>query len=230
MTWFGLLLATCWPGHSKRFRIFLGLVWALMTLAGNEWVGKQLMRKLERPYMNLAPIDEPLDVIFVHGGGIRLKPNGQAGLNDAAERLIVPALLYKKGKTKLLAAGGQGLNPSGQIVDLCDPSAEIWTGLGIPEEAIVKVREGMNTKAEIAALTKLKATRGWNRVGQCTSAWHLSRATRLAENAGLQTIPIPGDFISGPMAYTTRQVIPQPDGFDMVTRAGKEFLARLVGR
>ncbi|MEM7386203.1 MAG: YdcF family protein, partial [Verrucomicrobiota bacterium] len=226
MTWFGLLLATCWPGHSRRFRLFLGCVWGLLTLAGNEWAGKQLMRQLEQPYMNLAPIEEPLDVIFVHGGGIRLKPDGTAGLNDAAERLIGPARLYKEGKTRLLATGGQGLAPSGKVIDLCDPTAEIWAGLGIPEEAIVKVREGMNTKQEVAALAELKDRRGWTRVGQCTSAWHLQRATRLADNQGLRTIPVPGDFISGPMAFTTRHVIPQPDGIDMVTRAGKEFLAR----
>ncbi|MCU0792951.1 MAG: YdcF family protein [Opitutaceae bacterium] len=109
--------------------------------------------------------------------------------------------------------------------------ADAAVELGFPRERIVEVDTPRDTAEEVAALALLA---GADRVALVTSAWHLPRAMRLAEGAGLNALPCPADYLGGrdaavqPIAYATWDA----ESLAYTTRAWREYLgmawARLV--
>ena len=77
---------------------------------------------------------------------------------------------------------------------------------------------------------------GDRRVGILTSAWHLPRAMRLAESAGVQAVPVPSNFIgrgvvrNTPVGAIIRDCVPHHDALMINARAMKEYLATIVRR
>jgi uncharacterized SAM-binding protein YcdF (DUF218 family) len=103
--------------------------------------------------------------------------------------------------------------------------------MGIPEGAIVQVREPLRTTSdEIARYKALVEERGWKRVGLVSSAWHLPRALALCREQGLEVVPIPANHRGRPAWPSPAYLVPQFDGFLDVQFACKEYLGRLVGR
>ena len=70
-----------------------------------------------------------------------------------------------------------------------------------------------------------------SRIGLLTSAWHLPRAERLANDRGFHPRPIPSDFGTPPdVRPTVRDTLPSAQAADAISRVFKEWLAGAVGR
>lgn len=149
--------------------------------------------------------------------------------------MILAAQLYhQKIADKFVCTGRriELMNSSG--VDPAETSRDILLKLGVPDSAI-EVSDGRNTSEEMVALGQ--RFRDSNlRIGLLTSAWHLRRAMRLAENNGLHPIPIPADFRSAASVedLTTGQIveclIPSSLALTVSCSSAKEYLGMLVGR
>lgn len=219
------------PGGAAAFLCFV-----VYSLAGNNFVAEGLARALEAPYRQLNPLDEqPPDVVIVLGGGGGPGANGRLQGNGSGDRLILAAQLYHRyPATKFICTGQriESMNATG--IDPADTSRDILVRLGVPETSI-EMSGGRNTSEEMQHLATRFAASS-ERIGLLTSAWHLTRATRLATRNGLTTIPLPADFRSSPSDHslTTGQwiaaLIPDGAAFGSTWSFAKEYLGMALGR
>lgn len=228
MVWLGLLALVAWPGLGRWGRRLAALVLMGYTLAGNAWFGGWLLAGLESPYAAMSRPAGRFDAICVLGGGSAARPDGGAQLGPSGDRLIVPAKLFLSGMTGHLVASGLNVTDIGGSRSLADDTAAMWHDLGIPESSITRLSKPRTTKEEIRAYKALIATRGWMRVGVCSSAWHLRRVERICRGEGITLVPVPADFLSSPLPWVPMYAVPQARGFQNVQKAIWEYLGALT--
>lgn len=237
LLWSGLAVVAI-ALHRCRLRAlaaFVWILWLFLTLAGNEVVSRRLLADLEENYARIDPLavasrTDPFDLVVALGGSTNATPAGQAELTEAGDRVAVAARVYHAGQAKLLATTGEAkpeLQGDGRYP--AEEVRRIWRGLGIPRDAIL-VLPGATTRSEFEALAEVAEDRGWDRIGVVTSAWHMDRALRLAEAAGLRVEPLPANFLGVVPPWRLTSIIPTDQAVFETSRALKEHLARLVGR
>jgi uncharacterized SAM-binding protein YcdF (DUF218 family) len=235
LIWLGLIALTflAWRRKQRAMLISLSVLLAFYTLAGNEEVTKLLFVWLERDYAKIDPFEQgPYDAVFVLGGGIGVGANGEPQLEMSGDRAALGARLYHTGRTqRLVAMGTTILGPDGEPRNLDDEVTRIWRQWAVPDEHILQL-SGRNTREEMAAIRQMVDTHPeWKRLGLVTSAWHMRRATRLAENNGLSLEPLPANFRGTPPQWRIWSlIIPSGGGFFNSQQACKEILASLVGK
>lgn len=238
--WFALLMFSIALAVRGGRVVVAGLIAAacgLLSLVGNFEFGNALMRSLERPYLASEPLnEEPFDAIVVLGGGAWVDVKGEPVLTSAGDRVALGVRLFNAGKAPLLVCTGNDLRPARNLPTVAEMTSTVLKQLGVPDEAIVAVG-GDTTKSELASLKHAMDERGWKRVGIVTSAWHMGRVTRLAQKAGVEFVPLPGDFNSPaeadlPLWDKVRRfsIIPSASAVLQGHTAVKEYLAVLAGR
>ena len=212
---------------SKGYKRFLwGILFALITSGGNPWFGNFLLHSLERPFKNVDPLAiENLDAIVVLGGGTNDPSAFRPQLGYAGDRIFLAAELAQAQKTTTLVLTG-----SSPAQDHSEQTAELLNAIGVQGIEIIRVPEPMNTSQEIRAIKPIITTAQWQRVGVISSAWHLRRIMKLAEQNNIQLIPIPADIRGSWIDKSAHNLIPQADGIMATQLALKEYLGALVGR
>lgn len=217
----------------QRQRLLFGLAAVLslaMFVAGNSYLAIQLAGTLERPYLNINPLEAaPMDAIVVLGGGTTVGANGVSRLGWHGDRVMLAVRLYRRGLTKRIICTGSRiaeLDRNGK--DPKDITAEICIDAGVPADKIERV-DGINTSEEIRHLSV--HLKGAGRVGLITSACHMDRAMRLARGQGLEFIPMPANFHT-PAVLTPNVLdwVPDAESLVVTRTVCKQYLARLVGR
>lgn len=232
IVWFGLLGVLLYAVKQSQWRTasLLGIVFAIYTVLGNDWISHRLAARLEAPYAQVQPLEAGhFDAVFVLGGSTGTTPAGISQLDWGGDRVMLAARMFEHGQIDYLITTGQrieGLHMLGR-----DPSvetAEIWQDLGIPESKILML-DGRNTREEMAGIRALQAEHGWQRIGVITSASHLPRALRLAEKEGLQLEPLPANFEGNETPWTELSLV--ADSASMYTnhKILKEYLASALG-
>lgn len=217
--------------------------WAVLALASNRGVSARLTASLETVYppapVSSVPMTDWPDALreagFVavlgggHGdaaglsAGQRLSSSARARLTEGVRvALALPdAWLVVSGPRDSLDEDEAILPPTHARV-LADAAAE----LGFPRARIVEIDSARDTADEAQALRRLA---GDEPVALVTSAWHLPRAMRLAESAGLRAFPCPADYLGGrdarisPYAWVTWDA----ESLANSTRAWREYLGRI---
>lgn len=226
LLWLGLGV-TAWRawGRSRSLSLGLAALGLLLTLAGNVQLGHAVAAALEGRVPRLE-IGEPLEAVFVLGGGTSLDTRGEARVGPAGDRLVEAARLWHAGKTRRLVASGAASDR-----DLAAESRRIWRDLGIPEEAILAVPETcLNTSQEVAAYRRLAVRQGWRRVGLLTSSSHLPRAMALARREGLDAMPLHADSQGRAVPFQLWHLVPQEEGLRLTQMVAWELLGKVVGR
>ena len=229
MLWLGLMVLAGWPGLRRWGRGLAVLVLIGYSLAGNAWLGGWLLGRLEAPYAAMHQADERFDAICVLGGGSAARPDGGPQLGPSGDRLIIPVRLHLAGKAGQLVASGLNVTDGGGNRSLADDTAALWRELGVAESSITRLTQPRTTKEEIRAYKELMATQSWQRVGVCSSAWHLRRVTRICRAEGVTMVPVPADFLSAPLPWNPMYAVPQARGFQNVQKALWEYLGALTG-
>lgn len=229
IVWLGLATLVTWPGLKRGSRVVSILLLIAYTLAGNAWTGSWLLGTLEKPYIEVQTPDEPLDAVLVLGGGTSGRADGSAQLGPAGDRVMTAARWYHAGRTKFLIASGLSVTDIDGKRSLADDTAGIWKELAVPDHAVLRFQTPRTTSEEIREFKALVTTRGWNRIGICSSAWHLRRVEKLCANEGLSAIPVPADFLSTKLPFNAMYAVPQARGFQNVQKALWEYLGGLVG-
>lgn len=153
LLWLGLLLGAGWAFRRKLFGLgtFLAVLWLTCGLVGNVQVGHALIGRLEVQISALPKDAQPLEALFVLGGGTQVDDSRKPFLSDGGDRVVEAARLWHSGRVKLLVASG-GSRDRAEGRDLGLETAEIWRALGIPAAAIRVIEEPcFITRSEIQA-------------------------------------------------------------------------------
>jgi uncharacterized SAM-binding protein YcdF (DUF218 family) len=225
-----------WVFNQRRLALCVLLVWCSFTVITSPLTAYFFSKALEQ---NVDDFDvETLPefaAIIVLGGGSSESPSGRAVVSGAGERLVLGARLFHAGKTQTLITTGEiieSLRRRGEHVDRnsAEQTKELWMSLSIPEANILMLG-GRNTKEEMVELARWrKGLPETAKVGLITSAWHMPRAQRLAERAGLELFPLPADFIAGRPPAHLIELLPSSGAASKLELVLKEYLAMLVGR
>lgn len=226
LVYFCMLLRQGWPAF-----VSLGCL-IFLSLAGNSYVSNWLALQRETPYLNLGPENlEVFDTVFVLGGGTGTRLDGTSQLNWNGDRIATAARLYHGGKIKnIICTGTQTFRSSEKDRHPREEAAELLEALMVPPGNIQQL-QGNNTFEEMANIKKwMDLTPNPGRVGILTSAWHLSRAMRLADDAGVIADPIPANFVSSEYVPSPHLFIPSSGHLEITRAMVKEYLAGFVNR
>jgi uncharacterized SAM-binding protein YcdF (DUF218 family) len=226
LVYFCLLTRQAWPAIAGF------CCWLVLTVAGNQFVSRALLETLEAPYQDINIFElEPFETVVVLGGGTDSTRSGHSQLSSSGDRIAVAAQLYHAGLVRqLICSGTQTFRNSAKDAHPRDEAAQILIGVGVPQEAILRM-EGANTSQEMANLKIwLEKSENTGRVGVISSAWHLPRVMRLAENNRLDVVPIPSNFHSIPITPSPDMIVPSAFNLMVTGKACREYLAGVVGR
>lgn len=227
LAYFCFLMRQTWPAIVNLF------CWLLLTVAGNSLISNWLISTLEAPYAHIDALKlDKFDYLIVLGGGTSYRQIGRSQFSDGGDRIGLTARMYHAGKAdRIICTGSTSFRSSEDEPQVREQSAELLKGLLVPADKIVLV-QGINTSQEMANLRKhfQALSSPPARVGIVTSAYHLSRAMRLAKQNGLELIPVPADVKSGPYRLSPNLLIPSSGYLERTKIAIKEYLAWCVGR
>lgn len=225
-----LTVALLWR---RRWPVWLAL--CLFWLGSTPWVSDHLLRWCEANAVRVAASSMPrVHAIVVLSEGRTLAPGatGTSEWNDG-DRFWGGIELYLAGKAPwLVFTGGwipwqPELAPEGEVL-------KAWArSQGVPDSAIQVTGKVTNTAEEAAAvaalLPKLASVGGSKpkTILLVTSAFHMPRAQRLFEQAGLKVLPYPVDFkISARNSFTTMDLLPSAGAWRYTEMAWRELLGR----
>lgn len=180
--------------------LLLGIL--TLTLGANKGIGILLIRPLESQYRALPDFEALTDVppvlkdcraIIVLGGGHTDTP----GL-PSTSRLSASALARIVEGCRLASAlphaelWTSGPSTSSQGAPHAALLAEVAVQLGVSKARIRLIESGYDTEGEARAVAVLLGADG--PIALVTSAWHMPRAVRLFNHAGIRVVPCPTDF------------------------------------
>ncbi len=210
-----------------------GLMWVLSSTVFSSFLIKAWESSIESCIPSAA---EPFDYVVVLGGGTSATPDGRAQFGKAGDRVGYAARLYLAGKAKKLVTTGDNLqlvgSLFGQVQQEDVPSQQtkqIWMELGVSSDSISEL-PGQNTSSEIASLKEHPEYWQDKRCAILTSAFHLPRAMRLAERAGVRASPIAADYRSRHSPLTVYDFLPVADGLVNLQMIFKEWIAMRISR
>jgi len=196
------LLALAWliQRWQRAQRVILTISFLLLWLGGNRLVVMILVRSLEAQHPPLTfSAEDPrvADAIVVLGGAIRpaSSPRPILELNEAGDRLLYAAYLYKQqAAPMILVSGGGELWQEAERVAEAHLMVEALKIMGVPSEAIIMEQTALNTYENALASYEVLYKQGINDVILVTSALHMPRANRIFRQTGLNVVPAPTDF------------------------------------
>ena len=232
LIWLGAIALTAHLARrgQRREAIALGVLTALLTLAGNRPLSEAAFAWLEEDYADVDVFaGRPLDAVIVLGGGTRSDIHGRPEAAEAGDRLVLAARLFHAGRAPRIAISGaaiEGFDPH----DSMSATRALLEGLGVPADAIVGAPGARNTREEARVHARLARERGWERVGLVTSAWHMRRATRLFQREGLEVQPLPADARGSYHWMGLPSIVPRGRALDGTELVVWELLGAALGR
>lgn len=217
----------------RRWPIWLAL--SLFWLGSTPWISNHLVRWSEEYAVRQpASVIAKAKAIVVLSGNRTLAP-GPAGISECngGDRFWGGIELYRAGKAPwLIFTGGwvpwqPELPPEGEVL-------RIWArSQGISDSAIQVTGKVMNTADEAAAVAALlpglrtAADVKPGTILLVTSAFHMPRAQRLFEQAGLEVLPYPVDFKARTdQPFEAMDLLPNAGAWQRTEMAWRELLGR----
>ncbi len=211
----------------------LVLFWVCSTPLASDFLARALENGAERMETTGMPT---VDAIVVLSEGRVVAP-GASAISEWSDgdRFWGGVALYQAGKAPLLVFTG-GWTP-GQ--PNAKPEGEVLIGyamaLGVPSKSLRTTGFVMNTAEEAQAVTKLlgrqvidgQGLKQAIKVLLVTSAYHMPRAQRLFERAGLTVIAYPVDFqVQTSRNLSVMDFVPSASAFQKTEMAWRETIGR----
>ena len=238
--WMSLFVLTFWlflRGNRLESLLTIGL-FALIAVAFNGTLASKLTSAIEKPRTELYSDDAPpYRALLLLGGSVDKAYDGVVELTSEGQRVVLAAQYWHAGRVQAIVCTG------GQAVTENEPHSRNVRGmlesLNVPADVIFEIG-GRNTKGEMQALVTFFGEPPANlssqgRVGLITSAFHMERAMRLADEAGLNRavdlVPLPCCYRRrADYGFTPRMFLPHANSGDAFAIALKERLAAIAGR
>ncbi len=153
------------------------------------------------------------DAIVVLGGGAEW-PHGELS-STALQRTTRGIRLYRDGLAPILVlSGGQGRKQPSQAA----LRKALALACNVPSEAIITDERARTTQEEASRVAGLLRPRGARSILLVTDPYHMVRARRLFERAGLAVRPAPANDLPDPAETPQTRLA-------LMTRATQEILA-----
>ena len=211
-----------------RSRISGILAVSILIICSLPIFSNKLITYLENEYiLSDASSAKTADAIVVLSGMVRTI-NGKNGLSyewgEASDRIFAGIELIKKNKAPIMVLTGGKLpwsvgKPEGEYL------RDVAIKYGVPNKNILLTENVQNTDQEAKAVAKLLNKEVPNII-LVTSAFHMPRAQKVFEAAGIVVSPFPVDFLSGADKTTLMNFIPSAGAF----RDTSFFVRELIGR
>ena len=201
-------------------------------MAGNGIFSNWFASTIESKWQDKENLLEtnPVDVLVVLGGGTTTRNSGHAQLGFSGDRIVEAASIWHVGgTTKIMCTGVQTFRTTENDLHPYEEATQLLEELGVEPTDILKLK-GENTSEEMENLKKWAEANPEKRIGLLTSAWHLSRAMRLAEANELEVQPVPSNFLSEPFAPGPEVIVPSESSLLRTALITKEYLAWWMGR
>ncbi|MEY3869018.1 MAG: hypothetical protein RLZZ338_2909 [Cyanobacteriota bacterium] len=210
----------------------------ILLLASNGWISQELARSLEWQYLLTGEVPNA-EAIVVLGGGIKPAsyPRQWIEVNEAGDRVIYGAKLYREGKAPwLILSGGRIDWKDGGNSEAAD-MAELAQTMGVPSSAIIQEQKSFNTYSNAVNVRKILESKGIKgNILLVTSALHMPRSILIFENQKISTIPAATDFFVTQQDLEDSQnwqmfllnLVPSAKSLDMTTKALKEYVGLIV--
>ena len=237
-----LLIFALWLSRKRSRQTYIPilLAFAILTVAGNSIVAKNLLFSLEKRYPALVD-PPPAEAIVVLGGATRNSeaPRIIPDMNERGDRLLYAAKLYKDGAApKILLSGGRISWTGGDFSEAKDMAA-ILELMGIPAKDLILESRSLNTHENAVFTKEVLQQRNIKKVLLVTSAAHMPRSIAIFRHENIDAIPAPADFIISKRnliqhRYTSESrilsLIPKSEHLDYTTQAMKEYIGTFIYR
>jgi uncharacterized SAM-binding protein YcdF (DUF218 family) len=221
--------------------IAITLALVILLLSSNAWIPNLLVRSLE--WQHLPPAQLPnAEAIVVLGGATKpaLSPRPGADLNEAGDRVIYAAQLYRQNKAPLIILSGGRIDwGDNQGLAESEDMAQVLTSIGVPPEVLIQESESLNTYQNAVNVKKILDNRRIRRILLVTSAMHMPRSFLIFKRQGIEVIPAPTDFLitnteMKALGHTPKAAIlsllPESSNLHKFTAAAKEYVGMFVYR
>jgi uncharacterized SAM-binding protein YcdF (DUF218 family) len=183
--------------QKKRRFVFFAFLW--LSLISNEYLVNKAFLWWEPRPVAVREVRETYDVGVVLSGGLislGALDSTRVELGEHANRFYSAYRLYKAGKVrKILLTGASPLYRSKVGLGETQLAASILRSWGVPKVDILLEQEAQNTRQNAAfSADILKNTFENPKVLLITSAFHMPRAIRCFEKAGIKPDSFPCDF------------------------------------
>jgi uncharacterized SAM-binding protein YcdF (DUF218 family) len=208
----------------------LALLWIASTPKVSNWA----MGTLESQYPARPIAESPTaDVAILLGGGVAspAPPRIAPELNDAGDRVLHAARLFKSGKVRrVLVSGGNIPWVSGGASE-AELMRDYLIEFGVPADAIEFAGQSRNTHQNAREIAAMWANGRFRSALLVTSAAHMPRAMAVFRKAGLPVEPSSTDVRSVPPAEATLlDWLPNSGALDQTTQAIKEWIGLFAYR
>ena len=213
--------------YRQKWVSLLGI--SILVLCSFPFISGKLITFLEKEYV-LKPVSNSntADAIVVLSGMVRTI-EGVDGLvyewGEASDRIFAGIELIKEQKAPVLILTGGKLpwsvgKPEGEYL------RETAIKSGVSSKVIRITKNVQNTDQEAKAVAKILNETAPN-VILVTSAFHMYRAQKVFEAAGLSVSPFAVDFLSGTGKPTIMDFIPSAQAFSQTSFFIREIIGRL---
>jgi uncharacterized SAM-binding protein YcdF (DUF218 family) len=97
--------------------------------------------------------------------------------------------LYRRGVApRIVTVGGKA---TGDRFTEAEAGRDYLAAAGVPDDALLPVKEGVDTLESMRAVSAEFGSRGWRTAVLVTDPWHAMRAERMAEDAGMDATSSP---------------------------------------
>ncbi len=170
----------------------------VLLLFSSPVVAKFLGRNLEKKYSQQLPTGNYSAIVVLGGGGVPLiPPRKYPEINEAGDRLLHAARLYKMGLAPIIiTTGGDPGTALYKSISEAQENAMILREIGVDSSSIIMENKARNTHEHAEYIAKiLDSLHVKKSVILVTSAAHMIRSVGVFEKYGGYSIyPAPADF------------------------------------
>jgi vancomycin permeability regulator SanA len=219
LAWHGEIQLRCWVPVSA---LVAGAFWWIGCAAGSAAGGGSSCRwrvlmafaasALVFPILQVVGFGRtdyrrPADVAVVFGA--RVHADGR--LSDALEdRVRMACEIYHQGLARQLVMSG---GPGDGAIHETEAMRDAAIRLGVPADAIVLDRGGLNTRATLRTAARFAQERGWRRLIAVSEFYHLPRIKLAASAHGLEVVTVPSRLRHWGRALAVKNVLREVPAF-----------------
>ena len=213
----------------KKYATWCFLVAGILLLLFSTRVGSNLLISiLENRYNSEQPLPDSCSAIVVLGGGGKITEHStnRLEINEAGDRIIHGARLYKKGICRRIITTGGAVDPA--LKDMLPEglhNAKLLMEMGVDSNDIIVDEKARNTHEHAPYITKILDSLGLpKKIILVTSAAHMIRSEAVFKKYGFTVYPAPTDFQKSVMKRTfIFNLFPDSFSLDVSTRALHEY-------
>jgi len=197
LVWIFLGLILILRIKNAKKKKYVVIIWVLFTYILTTYgILGQCLERYETPYQPLAE-GKIYDYAIVLGGASGFDSFSRTlQLNQSAERIIEPVILYKKGIVKKLLISGGSANVFPPYIKDALYVRKFWMDLGVLEKDIIIESESRNTVENAKFTKEILDKRGlYKNVLLITSALHMPRSKYIFNKMGMVVDNYPVDFM-----------------------------------